>query len=182
MDREKEVSWKKAVDWVFSFINWSYYLFFPEIQLRSRDKALGIALTAISGLFWGIYMVLAEKRTSEELDVLSRTTISMGLGSVPLLLLSFLVEGTRLVKSSWIYILWLGIVNTAIAFTLWIRSLEELRAFETSILQNTMLIQIALLSMLFLDEALSFNKIIGMILVLTGAILAQKTKKGSRQI
>ncbi|HDD69471.1 MAG TPA: hypothetical protein ENG61_03835 [Candidatus Korarchaeota archaeon] len=43
-------------------------------------------------------------------------------------------------------------VNTALAFILWVHSLEELKAFETSVLQNTMLIQIILLSMLFLGE------------------------------
>ncbi len=179
------VSWavkKKSprkIQWagfIVSLIGATVY-FFPEIELRSMNKALGMVFTAISGLFWGIYMVLAEKRTSEVLDVLTRTTISMGLGSTPLLLLSFVIEGTRLAKSSWIYIVWLGIVNTALAFTLWIHSLEELKAFETAVLQNTMLIQIALLSMLFLGETLSSNKIIGMIFVLTGAILAQKRTK-----
>ena len=35
--------------------------FLPEIELRSTDKLLGIVLTAISGLFWGIHMVLAKK-------------------------------------------------------------------------------------------------------------------------
>ncbi len=181
------VSWvvkKKSprkIQWagfILSLIGATVY-FFPEIDLGSANKALGMVFTAISGLFWGIYMVLAEKRTSEGLDVLTRTTISMGLGSAPLLLLSFVIEGTRLAKSSWIYIAWLGIVNTALAFTLWIHSLEELKAFETAVLQNTMLIQIALLSMLFLAESLSSNKIIGMIFVLTGAILAQKRTKNN---
>ncbi len=150
--------------------------FLPEIELRSISKALGIVLTAISGFFWGIYMVLAETGAPENLDVLTRSTVSMGLGSVPLLLVSLVVERTRPIGSSWIYILWLGVVNTALAFTLWIHSLEELRAFETAILQNTMLIQITLLSILFLNETLSFNKIIGMILVLSGVLLTKKRK------
>jgi len=118
--------------------------FLKGIELRSGEL-LGIVLTTISGIFWGIYMVLAEGRTSE-VDVLTRTTISMGLGSTPLLLLSMLTG------PSWIYIVWLGVVNTALAFMLWVHSLEELKAFETSVLQNTMLIQIILLSMLFLGE------------------------------
>jgi drug/metabolite transporter (DMT)-like permease len=75
----------------------------------------------------------------------------------------------------------LGIVNTALAFTLWIHSLEELRAFETAILQNTMLIQIALLSMMFLSETLSFNKLIGIVLVLSGVLLAQKRTKREKR-
>ncbi len=168
------------VGFILSVVGATIY-FLPEIGLRSMDKALGMIFTAISGLFWGVYMVLVEKRNSEGLDSLTRTTISMGLGSAPLLLLSFVIEGTGLVKSSWIYIVWLGVVNTALAFTLWIHSLEELRAFETAVLQNTMLIQIALLSMLFLGETSSSNKIIGMILVLTGAILAQRRIKNDSQ-
>jgi len=166
----------KKMQWIgfaISLIGAAIY-FFPEIELRSMANALGIVLTTISGFFWGIYMVLAEKRTSEGLDVLTRTMISMGLGSLPLLLISFGAGGTKPIGSSWVYIMWLGIVNTALAFTLWVHSLEELIAFEAAILQNTMLVQIALLSMLFLGETLHFNKLIGMVLVLSGVLLAQK--------
>jgi len=78
----------------------AFIYFLKEIELRSGEL-LGIVLTTISGIFWGIYMVLAGGRTSE-VDVLTRTTISMGLGSTPLPLLSMLTG------PSWIYIVWLG--------------------------------------------------------------------------
>jgi drug/metabolite transporter (DMT)-like permease len=75
--------------------------------------------------------------------------------------------------SSWAIIAWLALVNTAIAFTLWNYTLRTLSAMESSIINSTMLIQIALLAWLFLGEGLTWQKIIGMILAGSGAIVVQ---------
>jgi len=40
----------------------------------------------------------------------------------------------------WGIIVWLALVNTAFAFTLWNRTLQVLSAVESSIINNTMLI------------------------------------------
>ena len=51
-----------------------------------------------------------------------------------------------------VIILWLAVVNTAFAFTLWNFSLRHLGAGESAVINNTMLLQIALLGWIFLDE------------------------------
>ena len=76
-------------------------------------------------------------------------------------------------------IVWLGVVNTAVAFFLWNHALETLDAFELSILQNTMLIQITILSMIFLGERLAPVKYIYMALVFIGVYVVQ-TRGGDR--
>lgn len=70
-------------------------------------------------------------------------------------------------------IIWLGVVNTAVAFFLWNHALETLEAFELSILQNTMLIQITILSIIFLGETLPPVKYLYMALVFIGVYVVQ---------
>lgn len=101
------------------------------------------------------------------------TSISMGVGALVLLGAALIVEGAP--QLSWeniLVIVWLGAVNTALAFQLWNRSLQHLSAVESSIINNTMLIQIAVLAWLFLDEALSGVEIGGLALAAVGIFLA----------
>jgi drug/metabolite transporter (DMT)-like permease len=85
-------------------------------------------------------------------------------------------------------ILWLSIANTALAFFLWNHALKTLKAIEQSILQNSMLIQIAILAFVFLQEQITAQKIIGMIIVFSGVLIVQmrskkeKRKKRSQEI
>ncbi len=69
----------------------------------------------------------------------------------------------------------MAVVNTAFAFTLWNQTLRTLLATKSSIINGTMLIQIALLAWLFLGEKLTMKEIIGMILAGIGALLVQLT-------
>ena len=66
----------------------------------------------------------------------------------------------------------MGTVNTAFAFTLWNQTLQHLSATESSVVNNTMLIQIALLAWIFLDEAPGGLQIVGILIVSTGVLVA----------
>ena len=67
-------------------------------------------------------------------------------------------------------------VNTALAFTLWNSSLRILSATESSIINNTMLVQIAVLAWLFLGERLSWGDVVGLILAAIGALLVHRPR------
>ncbi len=102
------------------------------------------------------------------------TVISMGIGAAVLLALGLMVEPMpKLDLTSWAIIAWLAIVNTAFAFTLWNHTLRTLSAMESSIINNTMLIQIAVLAWIFLGETLNWVQIVGMLLAAAGALLVQ---------
>jgi drug/metabolite transporter (DMT)-like permease len=85
--------------------------------------------------------------------------------------------------SSWGIVIWLAVVNTAVAFTLWNHTLRTLSAMESSIINNTMLIQIAVLALLFLGETLTGLEIVGLLLAALGALLVQVRwgKRNGRQ-
>lgn len=115
--------------------------------------------------------VVNRRRTVSPLLV---TTISMGIGAVMLLAAGLGTQGLpALTAKSWAIILWLAVVNTAFAFTLWNHTLRVLSATESSVINNTMLIQIAVLAWIFLKETLSALEIVGLLAVACGTLLVQ---------
>jgi len=154
------------------------YLFF-NVPL-STDSLSGILITLLSGLGWATYLVSSRLMFRQvKMNPLGLTAFSMGFGTLFLAAAAYSIEVPSSVSlQGWTIILWLGVVNTAIAFFLWNHALVKLEAFEISILQNTMLVQIALLSWLFLGERLTVLKLISMTLVFIGVLIVQI--KGTR--
>lgn len=102
------------------------------------------------------------------------TCISMGVGAVVLLSVGLLTEQLPLMDlKHWVVIIWLALVNTAFAFTIWNHSLRVLTAMESSIINNTMQVWIPILAVLFLKESLTARQVAGMALVLMGIVLVQ---------
>jgi drug/metabolite transporter (DMT)-like permease len=140
----------------------------------------GVLITLVSGLGWAGYMVAGkilfrEKRVSP----LGNTAFAMGFGTAILSASAYMIEGLNPIPlTGWTIILWLGVVNTAAAFFMWNHALEILDAFELSVLQNTMLIQITILSMIFLGERLPPIKFIYMGLVFIGVYVVQTRGRG----
>jgi drug/metabolite transporter (DMT)-like permease len=98
----------------------------------------------------------------------------MGIGTIILSASAYLIEGLKPIPvSGWLIIIWLGIANTALAFFLWNHALEKLEAFELSILQNTMLLQITILSIIFLGETLPLVKYVYMAIIFIGVFVVQ---------
>lgn len=150
-----------------------------------RDVAGGIAAESapLIGLLIAGIGVLANAASAvlgravnrhERLTPLLITVVSMGIGAALLLLSGIVVQGLPpLSLRSWLIIAWLALVNTAFAFTLWNKTLRKLSAVESSIINNTMLIQIAILAWIFLDERLQPMEIAGLLLAAFGILLVQ---------
>jgi len=107
------------------------------------------------------------------------TVISMGIGSIILLVSGTTMQGFPAISLENIfYLLWLAVINTALAFTIWNLTLRTLSAMESSIINGTMLIQIAILAWIFLGEEISAKEGIGMLIAASGAVIVQlKFKK-----
>lgn len=150
------------------------YFFFPNAV--SGSELFGIIVTLLSGSGWAAYMVLNRMLLTrrEAFDALSLTATTMLFGALVLFASALVVEGfVGLSLEDLVIILWMSLANTALAFVLWNSCLEQMRAFELSILQNTMLIQIAVLAWAFLGEALTSVKILAMITVFVGILMVQ---------
>lgn len=102
------------------------------------------------------------------------TTVSMGVGAAMLLTAALATEGVpALSTDSWTTILWLALVNTAFAFTLWNHTQRTLGATESSLINNTMLVQIAILAWLFLGERPTLAQLGGLALAVVGIAIVQ---------
>jgi len=114
----------------------------------------------------------------ETISPLQVTIVSMGIGSTLLLIAGVATQGfPQLSPVSWLAILWLAVVNTAVAFTLWNKTMRTLSAMESSIINSTMLIQIAILAWIFLGERVNWQEGIGMALAAAGVMIVQIRKK-----
>ena len=133
--------------------------------------AIGVAANAASAL---LGRSLARDSLARVGGALGLTALSMAVGSVVLLLVGVAIEGLPAVRASdWLIIGWLAVVNTAFAFTLWNHTLRSLTAVESSVMNNTMLIQIAVLAWLFLGETLDLRQIVGLAVAFAGIVAVQ---------
>jgi drug/metabolite transporter (DMT)-like permease len=142
-------------------------------------EAFGIFVVLVGVIANALSSVLGRYiNRSKILHPLMVTVVGMGVGSVLLLVTGALVQGFPQLKlTHWLIIGWLAVVNTAFAFTLWNQTLRTLSAVESNIINNTMLVQIAVLAWLFLDEPLTLQEIFGMLLVACGAVIVQLRMK-----
>ena len=130
---------------------------------------------SILGLFIAIMSLLANSGSAivgrainrvRDTPTLVVTGIMMSIGSIFLMLFSLVLEPqVSLSPISWFYILWLAIFNTALAFTLWNRSMRILRAIDMTLINSTMMPQIVILSIVFLGEVPDFIDWIGLIIL-----------------
>lgn len=140
-----------------------------------RAEWLGLAAALAGMLATSLATVLGRGvNRGGKLSPLAVTTASMGIGSTLLLAGGVAAQSwPALSAGNWGSIVWLAVVNSALAFTLWNQTQKTLTAMESSILNNTMLFQIAILAWIFLGEAMDSRQILGMVIAGAGTFLVQ---------
>lgn len=139
----------------------------PELEVTS---VVGIAV-GIVGLASNASSSLLGRLLNRDanLSPLVVTAPTMALGGTLTLIVGVATEGIpRLSLGAWGIVLWLAVANTAFAFTLWNHTLRSLTATESSAINNTMLVQIAVLAWLILGEGLSATQWVALAVVSTG--------------
>lgn len=102
------------------------------------------------------------------------TGLSMMFGSILLLMFGFMLEGIpNLSFTSIFYILWLSIINTALAFTLWNKTMQKLRAIDSTLINSAMLPQTVLLALIFLGEMPDLLEWVGLGILAGSMIIVQ---------
>lgn len=145
----------------------------------SENQEIGLVIMTIGVIANSSSSVLGRSINREaKINPVVVTVISMGIGSIFLLIAGIVIQGLPAISfPNVLYLLWLAVINTALAFTIWNFTLRTLSAMESSIINGTMLIQIAVLAWIFLGEEISLTEIIGMLIATFGAVLVQlKTK------
>lgn len=140
-----------------------------------RATTVGMIAAAVAlGANVGASVLGRHVNSEEQISPVVVTALSMSVGAAMLAVAGLAFEGVPAVSlRAWLIIGWLAVVNTAVAFTLWNLSLKRLSAMESAGINNTMMIQIALLAWVFLDEPLGVGEVLGIILVSIGVFCTQ---------
>ena len=118
------MQWGGAGLYLLGVLVYLYPLSLPRHEVMGLIAAgVGMLANALSSVL-GRYV-----NRARSLDPVAVTVASMGAGGVVLLLVGVLVQGLpRLTAANWVLVLWLAVVNSALAFTLWNRVLRTLLA------------------------------------------------------
>jgi drug/metabolite transporter (DMT)-like permease len=143
----------------------------------------GVPAAQMAGLAIGVLCVLANAFGSVMARGINRqlavspvivTVVSMGIGGALMLAFGLIVEGMpSLTPTHWAIIVWLAVVHTALTFVTWNRVLRVLTAVEASVINNLMLVFIAVLAWIFLGEAITPQGALGIVFATVGIFLVQ---------
>jgi drug/metabolite transporter (DMT)-like permease len=150
------------------------FLFFTPIDLPGT-AVLGV-LVVVAGLVTNALSAIVGRAVNraQEVPALLVTAVSMVIGALVLLAVAIVANGLPVLSpAALIMVLWLSVVNTALAFTLWNHAMQYLRVVETTIINSTMMVQIAILALVFLGETLTVWDWIGIALVMAAAVAIQ---------
>jgi drug/metabolite transporter (DMT)-like permease len=139
---------------------------------------IGLLIMAISILSYVAFSVVGRAVARDrQMDTLTLTAIPLGLGSVVLLMIALPLEGIPTISLQTTgVIIWLAVVNTAIAYVIYYHSLQQLTAFEQNVIFNISPLSTVMLAWIFLGERISSVQIAGMFVVVFGVFLVQQLR------
>lgn len=158
----------------------AYIYFFPVDIPRNQTVGVFVAIIGVLANAFSAILGREINRTSKH-SPLVVTVISMGVGSIILLIAGIAVEETPVLDfQNWVIILWLALVNTAFAFTLWNHTLRTLTAMESSIINGTMLLWVAIFAVIFLGETITSREMLGLVATGLGTIIVQLRRTSAK--
>jgi drug/metabolite transporter (DMT)-like permease len=163
------------------YLSGALLYFYPVSIPAGQMIGVGIALVCVLSNAYSTILGRDVNRAAT-LPALAVTTASMGIGAPVMLAAGIAAQGLPTLSLQNVAIIgWLAVVNTAFAFTLWNHTQRTLPAIESSIINNTMLIQIAILAWLLLGEALDLREIAGLTLAGAGTLIVQTWRAKQRE-
>lgn len=152
-----------------------YLYFFPLQGATGGSGVVGIAVALLTLIFNASSALIGRGvNRAKVASPLVVTCVSMLFGSLILLAVALMVETVPpFSMMSVVFILSLAFVNTAFAFTIWNKTMQTLRATDSSLINSLMLPQIVLWSVLFLAESPTGQQWVGIVLLASSIITVQ---------
>jgi len=147
-------------------------LFFYPSGFTGRS-VLGFVFAIVCLLSNSIGTLVGRKLNFQgRVNPIAVTVVSMGIGSTLMMFSGLIGHGIpQLSTQSVIIVLVLALVNTAFTFVLWNYTLQTLSAMESSIINGTMLVFIAIFAWIFLGETQDARGVAGLALAFLGAVI-----------
>lgn len=150
-------------------------IFLVDISEISYDM-FGISLSLASAILYAFYIFLSKRIILSPL--LSSLMISLGCcGTSLILAIADHSLSLPLKLDQWLHIAGIGIICSALAILLLLEALKYISADQASLLSVLEPVFAVILGVILLDEALSTVKILGILLILLGAISVMLKKR-----
>lgn len=158
------------------------WVFFPigthAEEMPTGADGRGIALAAAAALFiGGSNLIQRRVLRGPGASALEVTTLSMTIGAILLTVLAVIVNEPPDLDYGLVgLLLVLGVVNTAIAFFIWHRAMQTLRALHAGVIASTQLIFVPVLARIYLTEEFGLRRALGSAIVLVGIVIVHYTR------
>ena len=142
----------------------------------SRLSIVGMIFMLLSSVGYALHMTLIRRIvTAKQISTKTLVAKPMLIGSLFILIAGLAVEGLPVITSKLVLILaYLSLVSGALGFYLWTWSQKQLTAFESSSINNLMLIEIALMDFLLFSRTFSMLQILTILIVFSSVVLIQR--------
>ncbi|NHJ33161.1 MAG: DMT family transporter [Asgard group archaeon] len=170
--------WWGAIGVLISFAG----VFFIAVDVRDISAVfasgafLGNFLGFMSGVAWAAYTIYL-KRFLKERDAITTTTWTLSISAIVLLILMLIIDRNFIEGTKYYHILtlvFLGIVPTAIAFTLWFETIRRIPVQKASVFQFLIPI-LATIFALAMNETIDWFFALGGALIISGVFITQKS-------
>lgn len=168
---KEKMSLNKSIGILVAFSGLVYLLYPKEDFTISYFHTF---LMVISGIAWGVYSVLGKSST----NAIFNTTDNFFKASIfTLIFMLIFISEVRLDLYTFCLAVVSGAITSALGYLLWYEILPKIEIITASVLQLLVPIIAIFLSILFLDESLTFELIVSTILILVGIFIALKRKR-----
>ena len=172
----KEIPSKTQIIGVLVTLSGTALFFSKGIQ---AGETLGLIIFGIGVIGFTTFGILGRKIARVgTVNTLQLTTIPLALGGVVTLIIAFLLEGLPSAPlTTWGWILFLALINTAIGYILYNHALQTLTAFQMNIALNLTPVWTAIFGFFLLGERLEASQMLGIAVMIMGVMLVQMKKK-----
>ena len=146
---------------------WGTYLIIPEFSFQN-NITLGLFLSIISGLLFAFLPILHQK--SQHISGNQRA-LGQYLFAIPLFLFFSGKFDFQLESSDWYSLLYLGVLGTFLAHTLWINVTTKLNTTVTSLIFYVIIPITMSISYFWLGEDMKLNKLMGALMIISANVL-----------
>lgn len=148
-----------------------------------RENAIGIICIAIASVGYAVYSGYTRKIVSQSnIKIKNMLYIPMFIGAFAMLAVGLLTEPLpSITVRLMLTIVWLGVVNGALAYGVWSWSQRYLRMYESSVINNLVLIEVVLMDVALLQREYSIVQIAGLALVLLAVLFSQNRGAGRQK-
>ncbi len=164
-------TWLQAAG-VVAALGGSLLFFSPGLQAGERTAMIVLVAGLVAFASFAILgrQVARDRRS----DTLALTLVPIAFGGVLLLGFALVVEGVPAMSATgWAIVLWLAVINTALAYFLYNHALQTLTALELNALLNLAPLGTAGFAWLLLGEGLSLIRLAGIAVMVAGVTLVQ---------